>query len=59
MIKYLEKYPADQENIMAGVFAFGEDEVENLCKKALSQGKRVVFDDKGGDILDGMTYKFV
>lgn len=55
--EYLEKYPESKSDVMAAIYAFGEDETETILTEALEKGKRVIFEaDKKA--LDKLTYRF-
>jgi hypothetical protein len=58
MIKYLEKYPSQEQDIMTLATEIGFDEVEIVCKKALKENKiiQIINDEKKIDLL---TYKLI
>ena len=58
--EYLEKHPVEFHMVMAGVYAFGGFEMEEIIKQALLLKKRFYLqysNDK--EILDFCTYKLI
>jgi hypothetical protein len=54
MREYLEKYPNDYQAIMALQYAYGFDEVDKICKRALLEYKmvKIVIDSNELDYID-------
>lgn len=58
--EYIEKHPKEFQTVMAGVYAFGNTEMDAIIKEALLQNKRFYLkysDDI--EILDFCTYKLI
>lgn len=58
MKEYLEKYPDQQSDIDAAIFAWGDEEVDEVCKEALKKNKQISFTNDE-EKLDLLTYEFV
>ena len=58
MEDYINKYPKQEKDIYALVYAFGHDEADKICKEALNLNKkiRLIIDRERLDFLD---YKLV
>lgn len=55
---YIEKHPKEFQTVMAGVYAFGHTEMEEIIKEALLLNKRFYLKhDK--EILDLCAYKLI
>jgi hypothetical protein len=58
MEDYIKKYPKEEKNVYALVYAFGIDVAEKICNEALVLNKKIILiiDHKKLDYLD---YKLV
>ncbi len=54
---YLEKYPKEFQTVMSGTYAFGDTEMQQILKVALSENKKFNLRyDKDKSKLDGAFY---
>jgi hypothetical protein len=56
--EYLEKHPREYQTVMSGVYSFGDAEMEEILKEALSQNKRFYLKNDF-EKLDLATYKLI
>ncbi len=58
--EYLEKHPGEFKMVMAGVYAFGVFEMEEIIKQALLLNKRFYLQySSDKEIIDLCTYKLI
>jgi len=55
---YLNAYPDEFKNVMAGACFFGPFEVWEMAFEALEQGKKIVFEPGNPDNIGEMTYRY-
>lgn len=58
MKEYLLKFPNEEQNVDALIFAFGFEETVNILTEALSLNKKVELIDSP-DKIDYLEYKFI
>lgn len=58
MKRYLEKYPKQESDIGAMIFAYGEDKTNAICSEALDMNKSIglIVNEEMPDFLD---YQFI
>ena len=56
--EYLEKHPKELQTVMAGVYAFGNIEMDTIIKEALLQNKKFYI-KHDSEKLDLATYKLI
>lgn len=56
--EYLEKFPKELQTVMAGVYAFGDTEMEQILKEALSENKKFHLKNDT-EKMDFATYKLI
>ena len=58
MKEYLLKYPDEEQNVGALIFAFGFEETVNILSEAMKVNKKVELIDSP-DKIDFLEYKFI